>query len=427
MSELQHSGASTPASTSSIDLSARRIAYFSMEIALAKTLPTYSGGLGMLAGDTLRSAADTGASMVAVSLAHRRGYFQQHLDAAGQQTESDVSWSPEAMLPAADQVIAVTMQDREVLVRAWRFDVVGTSGHIIPVFLLDTDIEGNDPWDRKITDHLYGGDTYYRLCQETILGIGGIALLHALGVRPEVCHMNEGHAALLTIGLLEQHLDGVPLRDATDADLKIVQQQCVFTTHTPVPAGHDQFGVDQMYTVLGHDRASAIERFGCLHNGLMNMTYIALRFSRYVNGVAMQHGKVSQLMFPEYRIHSITNGVHAATWLSQPFQELLDKEVPEWRHDNQYFRSVYGIPSKKISETHQLGKLRLFETVKQRTGVQLDPNVLTLGFARRVAAPTSEHFAAVSGSRPPPEDRPQTRWAAKFIFADGAAPGGQGW
>ena len=356
-----------------------------MEIALSKRLPTYSGGLGMLAGDTLRSAADTGAPMVAVSLVHRRGYFQQHLDSAGQQTESDVRWSPEAMLPLADQVIAVSMQGREVLVRAFRFDVVGASGHIIPVFLLDTDVEGNDPWDRTLTDHLYGGDTYYRLCQETILGLGGIHLLHALGCRPEVCHMNEGHAALLSIGLLEEHLQNTPLREATEDDVKVVQQQCVFTTHTPVPAGHDQFGVDQMYTVLGHERAATIERFGCLHNGLMNMTYIALRFSRYVNGVAMQHGKVSQQMFPEYRVHSITNGVHAATWLSQPFQELLDKEVPEWRHDNQYFRSVYGIDPEIITATHGLGKLRLFETVKQRTGVELDPNVLTLGFARRVA------------------------------------------
>jgi len=339
----------------------------------------------MLAGDTLRSAADTGASMVAVSLVHRRGYFQQHLDASGQQTETDVRWSPEDTLPLADQVIAVTMQGREVLVRAWRFNVVGTSGHIIPVFLLDTDVEGNDPWDRTLTDHLYGGDTYYRLCQETILGLGGIHLLHALGVRPEVCHMNEGHAALLAIGLLEEHLQNTPLREATEEDVKVVQQQCVFTTHTPVPAGHDQFGVDQMYTVLGHERAATIERFGCLHNGLMNMTYIALRFSRYVNGVAMQHGKVSEQMFPEYTVHSITNGVHAATWLSQPFQELLDKEVPEWRHDNQYFRSVYGIAPETITATHGLGKLRLFETVKQRTGVELDPNVLTLGFARRVA------------------------------------------
>ncbi|MBB5063709.1 alpha-glucan family phosphorylase [Granulicella mallensis] len=368
-----------------IDLAERKIAYFSMEIALSKSLPTYSGGLGMLAGDTLRSAADTGVSMVVVSLVHRHGYFQQHLDGVGQQTESDVIWSPETTLPSVGQEIVVTMQNREVTVRAWRFDVVGVTGHIIPVFLLDTDIEGNDPWDRKLTDHLYGGDTYYRLCQETILGLGGVQLLHALGCKPEVCHMNEGHAALLTIGLLEERLNGAPLRDATEADAEAIRQQCVFTTHTPVPAGHDKFGLDQMFAVLGHDRASAIERFGCLHDGLMNMTYLALRFSRYVNGVAMQHGKVSQKMFPGYQVHSITNGVHAGTWLSQPFQALLDKEVPEWRHDNQYFRSVYGIAPAVIDATHALGKQRLFATVKQRTGVELDPKVLTLGFARRVA------------------------------------------
>jgi starch phosphorylase len=204
-------------------------------------------------------------------------------------------------------------------------------------------------------------------------------------MQPEVCHMNEGHAALLTVGLLEARLAPSPLGTATDADAEAIKQQCVFTTHTPVPAGHDKFGLDQMVAVLGHERSSILERFGCLHNGLMNMTYLALRFSRYVNGVAMQHGKVSQQMFPEYRVHSITNGVHAATWLSRPFQQLLDTEVPEWRHDNQYFRSVYGIAPETITATHRLGKLRLFETVKQRTGVELDPNVLTLGFARRVA------------------------------------------
>jgi len=368
-----------------IDLTDRKIAYFSMEIALSKSLPTYSGGLGMLAGDTLRSAADTGCSLVAVSLAHRRGYFQQHLDENGQQTESDVVWHPEDILPEAGHTLTLHMQGRDIQIRAWRFDVVGHSGHVIPVFLLDTDIEGNDPYDRSLTNKLYGGDTYYRLCQEAILGLGGIHLLHALGMAPEVCHMNEGHAALLTIGLLEDRLHGQPLREATDLDVKAVQQQCVFTTHTPVPAGHDQFGLDQMYSVLGHERASCIERFGALHNGIMNMTYLALRFSRYVNGVAMQHGKVSQHMFPEYHVHSITNGVHAATWLSQPFQELLDKEIPEWRHDNQYFRSVYGIEPATIAATHAIGKKRLFETVKHRTGVELNENWLTLGFARRVA------------------------------------------
>jgi starch phosphorylase len=370
---------------SHLDIQDRRIGYFSMEIALAKALPTYSGGLGMLAGDSLRSAADLGVSLVAVSLVHRRGYFEQHLDAQGEQTESDVVWLPETMLPSANQTISIMMQGREITLQAWRFDVVGVTGHIIPVFLLDSDVEGNDPWDRHLTDHLYGGDTYYRLCQETILGLGGIHLLHALGCQPEVCHMNEGHAALLTIGLLEARLAPEPLSAATDADARAIQQQCVFTTHTPVPAGHDKFGVDQMVQVLGHERSATIERFGCLHNELLNMTYLALRFSRYVNGVAMQHGKVSQQMFPEYHVHAITNGVHAATWLSQPFQDLFDKEIPEWRHDNQYLRSVYGIEPEAIAAAHLLGKQRLFNTVQQRTGFTLDPTILTLGFARRVA------------------------------------------
>src|SRR5277367_2921459 len=273
---------SAPIPPSTIDLSSRTIAYFSMEIALSPALPTYSGGLGMLAGDTLRSAADTAAPMVAISLVHRRGYFRQKLSDLGQQTEADVPWSPETTLPSANQLIGLT-------------------GHIIPVFLLDTDVEGNDPWDRRLTDHLYGGDTYYRLCQETVLGLGGVALLNAFGCKPKVYHMNEGHAALLAIGLLEDHLAGKPLRDATEADIDAVRQLCVFTTHTPVPAGHDQFGIDQMYQALGHDRAAAIDQFGCLHNGLMNMTYIALRFSRFVNGVALHHGKVSQQMFPGYK------------------------------------------------------------------------------------------------------------------------------
>jgi starch phosphorylase len=218
-----------------LDLSVRSIAYFSMEIALSPALPTYSGGLGMLAGDTLRSAADTGAPMVAVSLVHRRGYFRQKLDANGQQTEFDVPWSPETTLAYAGEVVTLTMQGRKIKVCAWRFDVVGVKGHIIPVYLLDTDIDGNDPYDRKLTNHLYGGDTYYRLCQETVLGLGGIHLLHKLGCMPAVCHMNEGHAALLALGLLEDRLEGnQSLADTNETDRLGVAKQCVFTTHTPV-------------------------------------------------------------------------------------------------------------------------------------------------------------------------------------------------
>ena len=186
-----------------IDLTARTIAYFSMEIALDPALPTYSGGLGVLAGDTLRSAADTGAPMVAVSLVHRRGYFRQHLDMMGQQTETDVPWTPEK-LPYAGEVIDLTMQGRTIKICAWRFDVVGVAGHIIPVYLLDTDVEGNDPFDRRLTDHLYGGDTYYRLCQEAMSSASAASsLLHASSacLPGSLCHMNEGHAALLTLGL----------------------------------------------------------------------------------------------------------------------------------------------------------------------------------------------------------------------------------
>ncbi|WP_035349966.1 alpha-glucan family phosphorylase [Edaphobacter aggregans] len=372
------------AAPATLDLTRRSIAYFSMEIALSPALPTYSGGLGMLAGDTLRSAADTSAPMVAISLAHRRGYFRQQLSDLGLQSEVDVPWSPET-LPTAGKTIALTIQNRQVQVRAWRFDVTGTTGHIVPVFLLDTDIDGNDPWDRRLTDHLYGGDTYYRLCQEAVLGLGGIALLQALGVKPEVYHMNEGHAALLTIGLLEERLGSRRLSEASDADREAVRRQCVFTTHTPVPAGHDQFGLDQMYQVLGHDRGSAVDASGGLHNGLMNMTYLALALSRYVNGVAMQHGKVSQIMFPEYKVHSITNGVHAATWLSASFQELLDQEIPDWRTDNNYFRSIYGVDPARIAACHAKNKHRLFAWLARRTGHYFNPSVLTLGFARRVA------------------------------------------
>ncbi len=366
------------------------IAYFSMEIALSPQIPTYSGGLGILAGDTLRSAADMGIPIVAITLLHRQGYFRQHLDAVGEQTEEAAAWDYESMLEPMGQVAAITMQNRPVMIRAWRFNVQGVAGHIVPVYLLDTDLDDNDPWDRRLTDQLYGGDSYYRLCQETILGIGGARILAALGYKPSVYHMNEGHAALLSLGLLEDQLgigseNSIPLASASASDIDTVRRQCVFTTHTPVPAGHDQFGIDQMYHVLGEERANALQHFGCLHNGLLNMTYVALRFSRYVNGVAMQHGKVSQEMFSDYPVASITNGVHAATWTSASFQKLFDERIPEWRYDNFYLRSAIGIGASEIAAAHRVSKRLLLSEVYERTGVKLREDVLTLGFARRVA------------------------------------------
>jgi starch phosphorylase len=259
------------------------------------------------------------------------------------------------------------------------------TGHIIPVWFLDTNLEQNDPADRTLTDTLYGGDTNYRLCQEAVLGLGGAHLLHALGHAPTVYHMNEGHASLLTLALLEERMGEAGIEKATDADREAIRERCVFTTHTPVPAGHDRFSPEQAARILGSERTLVLERFGCFHDGLLNMTWIALRFSRFVNGVAMQHGIVSRQMFSEYTIDAITNGVHAATWTSPAVLALFDKHLPRWRQDNVTLRYAIDIPESEIVAAHAASKRVLFDAVRQRTGVELRPEIFTIGFARRAA------------------------------------------
>ena len=361
------------------------VAYFSMEIAVIPEIPTYSGGLGVLAGDTLRAAADMGLPLAAVTLAHRKGYFRQHLDANGIQSEESQPWSPEKTLVGEEPVVTVTVEGRPVALRAWRYEMEGVTGHRIPIYFLDTDLEQNDPADRTLTDFLYGGDTNYRLRQEAILGIGGARMLRALEYEPSVYHMNEGHAALLTIPVLEQELHGAGLQTATERNVEAVRRRCVFTTHTPVPAGHDRFSGEQAYRILGAERAGMLERFGCFHDGLLNLTYVALRFSRFVNGVAMQHGKVSRQMFPEYTIDAITNGVHAGTWTSPAVQAVFDKHLPRWRQDNVTLRYAIDIPENEIVEAHAASKKELLAAVKAASGVDMRPDVFTLGFARRAA------------------------------------------
>ena len=361
------------------------VAYFSMEIAIDRRIPTYSGGLGMLAGDTLRSAADLGIPLVAFSLAHRKGYFQQHLNQAGDQTEEIQPWNPADLCTEEAARVRVSVEGRDVTVRAWRYDMVGRYGHIVPIYLLDTDLDGNSGWDRGLTDHLYGGDTNYRLQQEIVLGLGGVRMANAMGLKVNVYHMNEGHAALLTLALLESEMGGGPLNSPTEADIQQVRNKCVFTTHTPVPAGHDRFSTEQAIRILGGDRTSRLEKLGVFEDGLLNMTMLALRFSRYANGVAMQHGKVSREMFPQYQIDAITNGVHAPTWISEPVQQMLDVHIPAWRRDNLCLRNAIDLPEQEILKAHHSAKEALLTEVASRTGLVLNPNVLTLGFARRAA------------------------------------------
>jgi starch phosphorylase len=356
-----------------------------MEIAINPGMPTYSGGLGVLAGDTMRSAADLGVPLVAFTLLHRKGYFEQHLDGKGVQTEQVQPWSPADFCTEEAARITVTVESRTVTVRAWRYDLVGRYGHVVPIYLLDTDVEGNSGWDRGLTDHLYGGDTNYRLQQEIVLGMGGARMANALGHKANVYHMNEGHAALLTLALIESQMGGGPLGAPTESDLNLVRQKCVFTTHTPVPAGHDRFTTEQTIRILGGERTARLEKLGCFRDGMLNMTLLALKFSRYANGVAMQHAKVSRGMFPEFAIDSITNGVHSPTWVSEPVQKMLDANFSSWRRDNLYLRNAIDLPEREILTAHARAKEQLLAEVGSRTGLILDPNVLTLGFARRVA------------------------------------------
>ncbi len=364
----------------------RKIAYFSMEIGLDPAMPTYSGGLGVLAGDTLRSAADMKVPMVGVTLLCRDGYFHQELDESGRQSEQPETWKVEDFLAEQPQRVSVRLEGREVRLRAWQRDVKGAGGFTVPVYFLDSDLPENSQQDRALTHDLYGGDAHYRLCQEAILGIGGVRMLRELGYKGiERYHMNEGHAAFLALELLEEQAGQTGKRPISADDLQAVRERCVFTTHTPVPAGQDRFPRDMVADVIGrHDVLDMPDQ--CSFEGMVNMTCLALNLSHYVNGVAKRHGEVSRLMFAQYKIDSITNGVHAATWTSGPFQELYDHHIPGWREDNFNLRYALSIPRSEIWSAHEQAKAQLLELVNRDSGAGMQADVLTLGFARRATA-----------------------------------------
>jgi starch phosphorylase len=363
------------------------VAYLSMEIALESEMPTYAGGLGVLAGDTIRSAADLGLRMVAVTLAHRCGYFRQELDALGQQSEAPDRWQPDGWLEPLAPRVELPIEDRRVRVRAWRYRVKGVHGHEVPVYLLDTDLAENDERDRDLSGSLYGGDERYRLRQEAVLGIGGVLMLRALGHHGiDRFHLNEGHAALAVLALVEERLGslrGGEKRTLLQA-VAAVRSQCVFTTHTPVPAGHDQFPAALASSVLGEAAARRLQAI--TGRADLNLTELALLSSRFVNGVAMRHGEVSQGMFPDYPIRSITNGIHPDTWAAPAFRALFDLHIRHWREDPMSLRYAVGIPLEKIWWAHLHAKEALIERVDEEVSVKLDRDALTLGFARRATA-----------------------------------------
>ena len=362
------------------------IAYFSMEIALDPAMPTYSGGLGVLAGDTLRSAADLGLRLVGVSLIHRKGHFFQRLDAEGKQSEQPCEWSVDDFVTEQPERIQVEIEGRSVHVRAWKYEVTGLGGAVVPVFLLDTDLPENSTEDRELSHYLYGGDLRYRLRQEALLGIGGVRMLRALGYAVvRRFHLNEGHSSLLTLELLREQLAVSGRSEPTADDLSFVRSSCVFTTHTPIPAGHDRFDAALVRQVLGtenEDRLRALNAYG--HE--LNMTQLALHASHYINGVAKRHGEVSRRLLATAGIDSITNGVHAPSWTAQPFQALFDRHIPGWREDNFSLRSALGIPAEEVRRAHREAKRSLLDHVNRTTNAGMDIDLLTIGFARRATA-----------------------------------------
>jgi glycogen phosphorylase len=363
------------------------IAAFTMEIGVENELPTYSGGLGVLAGDTAKGAADLGLPFVVVTLVHREGYLHQGLDSEGRQTESADPWDPSQHLHPLDLRVQITLEGRTVHIRGWEYRIEGVRGHEVPVYFLDTDLEENHPEDRRITDRLYGGDETLRLHQEAVLGMGGVRFLQALAMNGlHTFHMNEGHSALLALELLRQEGGGGEMEPAELVrKVEAVRKRCVFTTHTPVPAGHDRFPLSLVQDVLSPEIVALLQETGCVHEGEVNMTRVALRFARFTNGVALRHAMLSREMFPGHEILPITNGVHVGTWTGPAFQELFDEHLPGWRENPFLLRHAVVIPLKEIREAHARARTRLLEEVEGRTGRRLDPEKLTVVFARRAA------------------------------------------
>lgn len=365
-----------------------RIAYFSMEVALESAIPTYAGGLGILAGDTLRSAADLEMPLVGVSLVSQAGYFHQAFTPEGRQQEQPEPWAPGEVLQRLGAKVRLSLEGRDVWVAGWLYVVRSHLGGAVPVLLLDTDLPENTERDRSITQALYGGDDAYRLAQEIVLGIGGVRLLRALGFRIRKYHLNEGHAALLALELLRESRRPAAGQRPGELpyDVQAVRAQCDFTTHTPVEAGHDRFDYALVERLLGDFVEPALVRpLG--GSDQLDMTRLALNLSGYVNGVAKRHAEISRRMFPGYTVRAVTNGVHPDTWVCPAFRELFDRHFPGWCHEPEMLvRARCCLSDAEVWNAHTKAKQHLLETIGTLTGVALDPDRPILGFARRMTA-----------------------------------------
>ena len=361
-----------------------RVAYFSMEIGIRPEIHTYSGGLGVLAGDAARSAADLDLPIVFVTLVSREGYLRQEIDPEGNQIDCPDPWKPEDYTRPVGAMVAVAIEGRAVWIRPWLYELQSPLGRQVPIILLDTNVAENDPQDRAITNRLYGGNEIDRIKQEIVLGIGGERILRALGFAVRTYHLNEGHAAFLALSLLLRHRqNATDIAGPLSYDIDRVRQQCVFTTHTPVEAGHDRFKYDEVRRVLGDvielDQLKLLA--GTDH---LNMTRLALTLSAYVNGVARRHAETAQNMFPEHHVRAVTNGAHVPTWMHPRIAALFERVAPHWASEPVSLVKADEIPDEALWSAHQDAKSELIAEIARVTGVAMRPDVPLLGFARRM-------------------------------------------
>jgi len=352
------------------------VAYISMEIGIDSNIPTYSGGLGVLSGDTVRSSADLEIPMVAVCLCYSSGYFFQLFNETGEQKEKEVEWNFFYEFDKVEKPICIKIENREAKVSAWLYKVIGQSGHVLPVYLLTTDVEGNELWMKKMTGSLYDSTSKWnRIVQEIILGIGGVRLLNSLGYSNiKTYHLNEGHGSFATIELFKMY----------KGDVEEVKSKVVFTTHTPVPAGHDRFDKSLVSKVFENRIPDQILKFG-EDDGQLNMTYLGMNLSRYRNAVSKKHAEITKQMFPKYEIDYITNGIHLPFWVSKPFRKVFDRKWPNWKANCSLLQNAIELDDLDLFDAHIENKFNLISYQKGHSWNLLDEELITIGFAKRFA------------------------------------------
>tara|TARA_Y100001970_G_scaffold293598_1_gene441485 strand:+ start:1664 stop:3319 length:1656 start_codon:yes stop_codon:yes gene_type:complete len=359
-----------------MNINKTKIAYFSAEIGISSSLPTYSGGLGVLAGDHIKASADIELPMVAVTLLYKEGYFKQEIDSRGKQRESYPNFKYQDKLRLLPNKILVNLRGRDVLVRCHEYLHKGLTGHVVPIYFLDVDFDDNHKEDRNITQRLYSGDNSHRILQEAILGIGGTMLLENIGYdNINTFHMNEGHCSFLTLELLKRF----------NNDHEKVKSMCHFTTHTPVEAGHDQFSISRCREILDDILPYELDLPSWKEKDRLHMTELGLYYSRSANGVSSLHGDIAQNQFPDFTISHITNGVYHPHWISKPFRRLFDDKVPNWKVDPSLLLNMDLFADDELYQTHQEQKESLIDYANLKTDRDLSSDMLTIGFARRAA------------------------------------------